>query len=205
MEKRRFAANCCTLSNHLWLTEILWQLPRTARPVSSYISRKTSESQQHKSATGLGHEDRKWHKCWFFPESQDISATDIIPNYTWARTSQTPRGVTDYAKPVPHKPNGAWPDYLQLSATPQHKPSGNQDDDSSSRSRNILENVKKSKYDFCKISVLKHLRIGRVTWKASGWRCFEIQPEQGKKIFTASRRVVALLQEQVQDITLLGF
>lgn len=161
MEKRngRYAANCCALSNHLWLTEILWQLPHAARPISPYISCKTYKSQQHKSSTGLGRGDRKWHKCWFFPESQDISATDIIPNYTWARTSQTPRGVTDYAKPVPHKPNGAWPDYLQLSATPQHKthrkPEEGRNDDSSSRRRNILENVKKSKYDFCKIPLLQ--------------------------------------------------
>lgn len=109
----------CSYQTH---TEILWQPPCVARPVSPYISCKTYKSQQHRSTIGEGHGDRKWHKCWFFPESQDISATDIIPNYTWARTSQTPRGVTDYTKPVPHKPNGAWPDYLQLSATPARAP-----------------------------------------------------------------------------------
>lgn len=132
-----------------------------------------------KGTTGLGRGERKWHKCWFFPESQDISATDIIPNYTWARTSQTPRGVTDYAKPVPHKPNGAWPDYLQPSATPQHKthrkPEEGRDDDSGSRRGRILENVKKSKYDFCKIPFFSTPEDRTRDLKGEWVRSFEIQ------------------------------
>lgn len=165
-----------------------------------YISCTRYQSQQHKSSIGLGHGDRKGHKCWFFPESQNISATAIIPNYTWARSSQNPWGVTDYVKPVPHKPNGTWPDYLQLSAiqlelqrhtTHSHcdtlKTGGWKGWHSCWQTGKIALKIQenKSKYDFCKISlfalVLKHLRIRWMTWKASGWRHIEIQPLEKSK------------------------